>query len=237
MKSVAPTLAVLALATPALAEETRQLDAHVHGVGELNIAIEGETVAMELHVPGADIVGFEHAAESEEDQAKVAAALETLTSPLALFALPEAAGCAVTEAAAELEIEGAEDHDDHGHDDHDHDDHGHEDHAEDEHDEDGHDEDGHDDHGHEDHAEEAHDHDDEHDHDDHAEEAGATHSEFHGEYVLTCAAPTEITQITFAYFDSFPNAEEVDVQIVTEAGAQAFEVPRDAPVLDLSGLF
>jgi len=42
-----------------------------------------------------------------------------------------------------------------------------------------------------------------------------------------------MTSITFAYFDVFANAKEVEVQIISLAGAQAFEVERDAPVLDL----
>lgn len=89
-------------------------------------------------------------------------------------------------------------------------------------------EDDHDDHGHDDHADEGH---DDHDHDAHAEEAG--HSAFHAAYTLTCDNPDALTSITFAYFDVFANAKEVEVQIISLAGAQAFEVERDAPVLDL----
>ncbi|WP_263289377.1 DUF2796 domain-containing protein [Tateyamaria pelophila] len=95
--------------------------------------------------------------------------------------------------------------------------------------------DGHDRHdAHADHS----DHDDEHAHaddDDHAEQSG--HTEFHAEYTLTCAQPEALTQIEFAYFDAFENAREVEVQIITGSGAQAFEVERDAPTLDLRSLF
>lgn len=198
-------------AAPALAEDTRQLDAHEHGVGALNIAIDGTTVAMEFHAPGADIVGFEYAAESEADRAAVDAAVATLARPLDLFVLPAAAACSVTQASAELESEQA--HDDHDH--HDHDAHkDHDDHAEHS--------------GHEDHAEHS-------DHAAHAEEAG--HSEFHAEYTLTCADPTALTEISFAYFDTFENARELEVQVIAGSGAQAFEVVRDAPTLDLRSLF
>lgn len=223
---ILPFLALSAtISAPALANETRQLDAHEHGVGQLNIAFDGDHIAMELHAPGADIVGFEYAAESAEDRAAVDAAVATLARPLDLFVLPEAAGCSVVQASAELESEEAhEDHDDdHGHDDHD------EDHAED------HDDDhAHDDHD-EDHGEEhAHeDHDD--DHDAHAE--GAGHTEFHAEYLLTCADPAAVSEITFAYFETFPNALEVEVQVLSADGATAYEVERDAPELDLRGMF
>ena len=72
-------------------------------------------------------------------------------------------------------------------------------------------------------------------HDDHADESG--HTEFHAEYLLNCAEPSAITGIDFAYFGSFPNALEVEVQIITDTGATSFEVERDAPTLDLTGLF
>lgn len=202
-------LLILAVnAAPALAEDTRQLDAHEHGVGALNIAMDGTTVAMEFHAPGADIVGFEYAAESEADRAAVDAAVATLARPLDLFVLPAAAACSVTQASAELESMHADEHDEH----HDHDKHkDHDDHAE-----------------HSDHEKHS-------DHEEHAEEAG--HTEFHAEYTLTCADPAALTDITFAYFGTFENARELEVQIIAGSGAQAFEVERDAPTLDLRSLF
>lgn len=216
------TLSLLAslAATTALAETTRQLDAHEHGVGALNIAIAGTTLEMEFHAPGADIVGFEHAASSAEDRAAVDQAVATLARPLDLFQLPAAAECSVTEARAALEAEEA-------HDDHD-EDHG-EDHAE----EHGHEE--HEEHGHEEHE---HEHE-EHAHDDHDEDHADSdsHTEFHAHYVLTCATPDALDQITFAYFDQFENARELEVQLVSANGAKAFEVLRDQPILDLRGMF
>ena len=202
--------ALILLSAGALsAEETRQLDAHEHGVGQLDIAFDGDMIAMELHAPGADIVGFEYAAESAEDRAKVDAAVANLARPLDLFTLPAAAGCSVVQASASLESE--EDHDDHGHEDHE------------EHKEEGHD-----------HAEDDHKHE-EHAHEDHADEAG--HTEFHAEYLLKCADPAQATLISFAYFDTFPNALELEVQMISDQGATAFEVERDAPTLDLRDMF
>lgn len=193
MRQTLSLIAILA-AFPALAEDTRQLDAHEHGVGTLNIAIDGTTVTMEFHAPGADIVGFEYAAESETDRAKVDAAVAKLAIPLDLFKVPSAAECSVTQASAELESE--EDHDDH-----------------------------------EDHDAET----DKDEHDEHADETG--HTEFHAEYTLTCANPESLTSITFAYFDAFANARELEVQIITRSGAQSFEVEREAPAINLQNLF
>lgn len=213
-------------ALPAVAE-TRQMDAHVHGVGSLNIAIEGFQIAMELHAPGADIVGFEHAAESDADKAAIEAAIATLNKPFEVFSIPEAAGCVVLSAKAELEMEGDHDGHDHG----DHDDHGHDDHGHNDHDDHGHDD-------HKDHDHDAHKHDDhDHGHDDHAHDKDAksgSHSEFHAEYLLTCEDASDVTSMTLAYFDLFPNALELEVQVLTDSGSTALEATRDAPTLDLS---
>lgn len=201
-----PLFALTAVvATPAFAQEARQLNAHEHGVGQLDIAFDGDQIAMELHAPGADIVGFEYGAESAEDRAAVDAAVAALAKPLDLFVLTEAAGCSIVNASAGLESE--EEHDAH---DDDHDD----DHAADEG-------------SHDDHADEGHEN----------EADVADHTEFHAEYLLTCADPSAVTDITFAYFDAFPNALEVEVQVISDTGATSFEVERDAPTLDLRGMF
>ena len=201
-----PLFALTAVvATPAFAQEARQLNAHEHGVGQLDIAFDGDQIAMELHAPGADIVGFEYGAESAEDRAAVDAAVAALAKPLDLFVLTEVAGCSIVNASAGLESE--EEHDAH---DDDHDD----DHAADEG-------------SHDDHADEGHEN----------ESDEADHTEFHAEYLLTCADPSAVTDITFAFFDAFPNALEVEVQVISDTGATSFEVERDAPTLDLRGMF
>ena len=199
---------VCLLSLPAAADETRQLDSHEHGVGALNIAFDGSVVAMELRAPGADIVGFEHAAESAADRAAIDAAVAKLARPLSLFGLPDKAECNVTQARAALEAE--ENHGDHDHEAHE----DHEDHKDHDHDEA---------------------HADEHAHDD--DKASEAHTEFHAEYTLSCGNPNALTSISFAYFDVFPNSRVLDVQIVSNKGAQAFEIERADPRLDLRGMF
>lgn len=198
MKSVVPVLLTL-LASPSLAEGTRSVDAHEHGVGTLNIAYDGAQIAMEFHAPGADIVGFEYEAKTQADVAAVEAAVASLSQPLELFAFPQNAGCTVTAAQAALEQEDA-DHAEH--------------------------------HEHEKHDEHAH--EDEHDHEEHAEE---NHTEFHAEYALECKRPDLAQEIKFEYFSQFPNAVELEVQVVTSTGANAFEVVREDPELNLSSMF
>ena len=95
-------------------EKHRQLSAHEHGHGNFNIAIEGKRVSMELEAPGADIVGFEHKAETKEQKAAVSSAEAKLKSIANVVGLPTAAGCKLEKASVELHIE-AGDHDDHGH--------------------------------------------------------------------------------------------------------------------------
>jgi hypothetical protein len=115
-KQFASTLALVAMSllmTSARAEEDhRELGPHVHGHGTLNIAIEDKRVSMELEVPGMDIVGFEHAASTDEQKAAVEKAKVQLTKPLGVFSLPAAAGCSVAETKVAIEAE----HDDDDHD-------------------------------------------------------------------------------------------------------------------------
>ncbi len=94
---IAVGLAAL-VAAPAIAQDTRQLGAHVHGESHLTIAVEGNKVSMELHAPGADLVGFEYIATTPAQKAAVAAATATLKDPIGLFGFPAAANCKVATA-------------------------------------------------------------------------------------------------------------------------------------------
>jgi Protein of unknown function (DUF2796) len=90
-------------ASAAIAEEHRQLGVHQHGHGTLNIAIDGTKVSIDLDVPAADIVGFEHAARSKAERAAIESAKLQLSDPLALFVLPGAAGCTLKDARVTVE--------------------------------------------------------------------------------------------------------------------------------------
>ncbi len=69
------------------------LGAHEHGVAKLNVVLDGNTLELELDSPAMNLVGFEHAANSDSDKAKVAAVRQQLEQPLKLFGLASAAGC------------------------------------------------------------------------------------------------------------------------------------------------
>lgn len=180
MKTLVILGIAIVVAQPIAAENVREASSHAHGVGKLDIAIEDSKVAMELHAPGADIVGFEYAATSEQDHGKIDAAVLRLSKPLDLFGLPSDAGCTVINATAELEGEEA--------------------------------------HGQESHEQEG-------------------HTEFHAEYQFDCSDIDAVTKITFPYFDLFPNAKEIELQVVSDKGASAFEIERDVPYVNLSEKF
>jgi hypothetical protein len=100
--------------------EHGSLGAHEHGVSRLNAALDGQTLELELESPAMNLVGFEHAASTDADKAKVAAARAQLEKPLALFNLPAAAGCKVSQQALESPLFGDKPHEHEAKDEHEH---------------------------------------------------------------------------------------------------------------------
>ncbi|KRW57850.1 DUF2796 domain-containing protein [Pseudomonas sp. TTU2014-080ASC] len=99
-------------------EEHGSLGAHVHGFAELDVALDGQTLELQLNSPAMNLVGFEHEAKSAEDKSKVASAQSELGKPVELFGISQGQ-CSVT--AQELESPLFADA--HAHNAHDHDDH------------------------------------------------------------------------------------------------------------------
>jgi hypothetical protein len=62
------------------------------------------------------------------------------------------------------------------------------------------------------------------------------HFEFHNQYSLECTSPTSITTIEFGYFNAFPGAEKLDVNLITPKGQNKYEVTRANPTLSLAGM-
>jgi len=208
LRSTLAVACVVAVVGAAIAEEPRrELGAHVHGQGFLNVAIEGNRVVMEFRAPGADITGSETKAETAEAKAALATAVAVLEKPLGLFGLPEGAGCKVVTAKVAA-IADDDDDDDHA--------------AEavagakspapkvDA--------------GKPDPAKAA-DHDHHHD-----------HSDVQGSYELACATPARMTALQFDYFRAFPRAQKVIVQVITARGQSQFEVTAANPRVELGGL-
>lgn len=130
-KNIYFSLLLSAVATVSFAEETRQVDKHEHGVGELNIAIDKNIIDFEFMLPGADIVGFEYEAKSEEDLALVSNALEKFEDYKNVFIIPAEGQCNI--ASQEVLINQEDEHDEH-------EDSEHDEHEDSEHDEETHNE-------------------------------------------------------------------------------------------------
>ena len=178
---------IISLAFPAQAEERRELGPHQHGHGKLNIAIENGQVSMDLDVPGADIIGFEHKPSTPEQKAAFDAGKAKLADVLAIFKMPAAAGCVAKEAKVSIEGE-------------------HEEAA----------------------PKEA------------AGKAEAEeehhHADFNAAYSLQCKSLPRLTSIDFDYFKAFAGAKVLEVTVITSKGQNSYEVTRDKPNLDLTGV-
>jgi len=68
---------------------------HVHGVAELGVVIENSTIAVSIEAPLADIIGFEHEPEDDEQVVAIRRAAALLADPANLFEPSEAAGCSL----------------------------------------------------------------------------------------------------------------------------------------------
>ncbi len=79
---------------------------HQHGHGTATITFEGNRLAIELVMPGADIVGFERPPQTPAEEVALAGATAALRNPIGIVALPTAARCTVAEA--EVTVEGYE---------------------------------------------------------------------------------------------------------------------------------
>lgn len=73
-------IASLIISLAFIASLTAQHDAHEHGIAELYIHVSDQEVEMELHMPGADFIGFEHTELSDEEQKAVHDKIEMIES-------------------------------------------------------------------------------------------------------------------------------------------------------------
>ena len=88
--------------------ESREHGAHEHGVAHLDIVLENEQVLIGLKSPAANIVGFEHYPETDEQKAAVGAAMRTLKSPR-LFRF-SGSSCQLVDANVETDLLAEDDH-------------------------------------------------------------------------------------------------------------------------------
>jgi hypothetical protein len=103
-------LAVLVAFTMALAPQARSRKAHEHGEAKVNIAFEttkgSPKGVIEFEAPAESIVGFEYQARTAADQAKMAAALNTLKTRFSeMVILPAASQCKIVARSADVKSE------------------------------------------------------------------------------------------------------------------------------------
>lgn len=201
---IAITLSSALTATAFAQEEFRQHEAHVHGHVEMNIAQDGNDLLIEIDAPGVDVVGFEHAPQSDADKATVKKALALLNDPNQLFSLSSAANCHIEDVLVSNTVE---DHDEEAHE-HDH----HDDADEHEHHHDDADEH---EHEHEHHDGDEHEHEGEHHHE---------HGAFNIQYQFHCDEIGQLTQLESHWFTHFHNTKELDVNLLTDKQQTALEL-------------
>ena len=92
------SVAVIALGMVATTQGFAQ---HVHGVIDLGVVVEGDSLAVSLHAPLSDVVGFERAAETDEEADALREAAALLETADQMFGVPEAAGCKIDDVSLE----------------------------------------------------------------------------------------------------------------------------------------
>lgn len=76
---------------------------HQHGVMELNVAIDGRDLLLQLVAPMQDIAGFEHyPPRNEAEQRSLERGLGVVGDPRSVFSLPDDAKCKVRDVEIEL---------------------------------------------------------------------------------------------------------------------------------------
>lgn len=165
-------------------------DVHEHGVSAAKLAVDGDTVEIELRSPGADIVGFEHKPATEADKAAVKKAAGILTKGADLFVPAPAAGCRLVNSDVDAPgMESVGEGHKHG----------------------AHHEQGEEKHGHgNEHQNENHADPEKHEQD--------GHSEFTAIYRFRCTAIDKLSHFDVRMFDHFPAAREMEVQAITPKG-------------------
>lgn len=82
-------------------EEHHEHEAHEHGAANLEVARQANSLEIIFHSAAMNIVGFEHAANSEQELNALQEAKKTLLDANSLFPLPEKADCQLKKAEVE----------------------------------------------------------------------------------------------------------------------------------------
>lgn len=72
---------------------TQAHEAHVHGVGKLDVALDGKTLSLHLDSPLVNLIGFEHTANSAKDKQAAQDMAKTLRNAASVFVTSPSAEC------------------------------------------------------------------------------------------------------------------------------------------------
>lgn len=86
------------------AEAYRQHTSHTHGVGKLQVAVDSNTLTIEMESPALNIVGFEYFPGNAEEEKRVHTATKLLHDGAQLFAPTVTARCQMTESHVDSEL-------------------------------------------------------------------------------------------------------------------------------------
>jgi hypothetical protein len=101
--TVASLAVFLVVARAGTAAEKRHAEAHVHGVAEINIVVEGKRVVVELHTPAEGLMGFEHEARTDAEKKKRDAAMKVINDRFnELIVFDRKSGCKLLSVKAEI---------------------------------------------------------------------------------------------------------------------------------------
>ncbi|WP_200870123.1 ZrgA family zinc uptake protein [Catenovulum agarivorans] len=180
-----------------------QYDAHIHGVAEISIVMEGKELHMQLHSPADTLVGFEHKAQTQQQKQAVQTVDRYLNT---VNKIVEFTGNKCNAVEIEVDVTALLP-EEHGHDEHEH-----------EHDKHAHEHDKHT-HEHDEHEHKHDKHEHEHEHDGH--ERSDTHIEITANYQFLCDDITEISAIQIKLFEQFPALEKVQAIWIGPNGQNA----------------
>ena len=95
LRTITALTAALTLLSPAFTPAMAHA-AHVHGVGKLDVVLDDKTLSLHLDSPLINLIGFEHAANSDKDRQAAKDMAKTLRNAAAMFVTSAAAGCTVS---------------------------------------------------------------------------------------------------------------------------------------------
>ncbi len=173
-------------------------EAHVHGIAELFVVLEGEWLDIELHSPAMNLLGFEHQASSSEERAKINRVKDTLANADSLFQLGSAQ-CQLIEYALDFSSVIEE-----------HAEHGEKHRGNDHHDEEHHDEEHHDEERHDNEAHDTDHHDTHHQSESHKD--ADRHSDIEATYHYRCKQPDRLDSLMTTIPAQFTGVESLKAQ-------------------------